>query len=135
METTPTNHPNLRPDTSGARERSGRTGSHSHVSNRTCRGILETTMKITEKQLLDNLTGITKGGNLVSTISAKQLFWAYRTGPTSDGYNAVTSRARATEITLEYDRDATIPLDPNCAEHDALETIHTLEQSLCGDEV
>lgn len=91
--------------------------------------------KITEKMLLDNYNGICKGGTKISVIGSLKIYWDYRTGDTGDGCNCVTSRDRAEEITLEYDRFGVIPLDSGCDNHPATAKIVSDEAALWGDEV
>lgn len=92
-------------------------------------------MKITEKQLLAGYAGKTQGGNNISEIAGERIYWDYRTGRQEDGYNPVTSKERAGEITLEYNRVGTIELDNNCADHPAIARIEQEEAEMWGVEV
>lgn len=91
-------------------------------------------MKLTEKVLLDGYKGKTNGGSNISQVEGKKIFWDYRTGIQEDGYNPVTSRERAGEVTLEYDRIGTIALDSSCQEHPALARIAHHEAEMWGTE-
>jgi len=90
---------------------------------------------ITEKMLLDNYSGIANGGALISTINNTTVYWDYRTGITSDGYNCVCSRGRAAVITLEYNRRGNVNLDASCDNHCALSEIDSDVDCLYGDKV
>jgi hypothetical protein len=92
-------------------------------------------MKITEKMLLDNYVGITNGIDSISDINGVKIFWNYRTGRTDDGYNCVTDRKNATEISLENDRYGKIDLDDDCENHPALSKIILLYQKLFGTHI
>lgn len=97
-------------------------------------------MKITEKLLLDHLHGITEFGILISDLpsagTTERIWWNYRVGQESDGSNCTCwPRDRASEISLEVDRQGTIALDPGCANHPALAEIESLEQKMGGDEI
>lgn len=91
-------------------------------------------MKITEKQLLDNLDGISKGGDYMSKINGETVWWTYRTGLESDGFNCICDRDRATEITLENNRHATIEM-VDCDNHPALKELKRLDNIIGGDEI
>lgn len=92
-------------------------------------------MKITEKALLDGYHGKANGGSNISSIKGERIFWDYRTGRTNDGYNCVTDRERAGEITLDYDRVGTIDLDSSCDNHPAVAKIERQEAEMWGDQV
>jgi hypothetical protein len=92
-------------------------------------------MKITEKELLNTLDGISKGTAYISKIGGEDIYWVYRTGRQSDGYNCHCSRDEASEITLEWSRMGTIDLDPECDDHSALATIERFEEELFGSEI
>lgn len=94
-------------------------------------------MKITEKLLLDHYDGISAGLVLLSDIpGAGRVCWNYRRGKTGDGYNPVCDdRDDASEITLEYDRCGTIPLDPANADHPAIEKMAHDLAKIYGDEI
>jgi len=92
-------------------------------------------MKITEKLLLDNYSYTCNGGSKVSAVAGQHIWWEYRTGQDSDGYNPVCcSRESASGITLEYGRDATIGLGDH-ADHPALSQIASDEAAMWGSEV
>ena len=90
-------------------------------------------MKITEKMLLDGLSGITQGGDYISTISDKKIFWAYRYEH-EEGW-AVCERERADFVTLEYDRVGEIDLDSDNDNHPAIAVIARMENELWGNEI
>ena len=72
---------------------------------------------------------------MLSIVDGRKIWWAYRTGETEDGYNCVTSRDRATEITLEYDRSGTVAVDSNCNDHLSVGRIVTDEARLWGNQI
>jgi len=92
-------------------------------------------MKLTEKILLDNYTAKSNGGDNISDINGTRIWWNYRTGTDSDGYNPVCSRDNASEITLANDRIATLPLDAECDDHESVQKIRDDGQKLWGGNV
>jgi len=79
----------------------------------------ETIMEITEKLLLDNYDGLSKGLVNMSEIEGIIIWWEYR--KVADGYHTVVSdRDFACEITLENDRTGTIPLSDENNNHPSL---------------
>lgn len=93
------------------------------------------TMRITERGLLDGYTGKANGGSNISIIEGQTIWWEYREGRDSDGYNCVCSRDQASEITLEYDRCGTILMSERNDSHPAIQRIHNAEQAMWGDRV
>lgn len=91
--------------------------------------------RITEKALLDGYIDCTDTGTKISEVSGVRIWWDYRTGDTGDGYNCVTDRARADEITLEYGRVGRIEIDRSCDTHSSLTTITEDETTLWGTAV
>lgn len=89
--------------------------------------------KITERMLLDNYDGITRGGSYISVIHNKRVYWIYRTGQDEQGYNVHCARDHASEITLEYDRVGTVEIDDDCDDHPSLRRIAEDERTLWGD--
>ena len=82
-------------------------------------------MKYTEKMLLDGYDGLCNGGSYLSIIDGVKRWWEYRRGNWEDGYNPVTNRDKATEITIN-DMGyilTTIDLDSDCDNHPALSRI------------
>lgn len=92
-------------------------------------------MKITEKALLDGYDGHTNDGDLISVIRGKEVRWTYRKGRDPDGYNCVSTRVDAGEITLEWDRVGRIPLEKRCENHPALARIAREEAEMWGDQI
>ena len=94
-------------------------------------------MRITERRLLDGYARKSKYGDNISNVKNSRIVWAYRTGRDNrtDGYNPVCHRLSASEITLEYDRVGTLPLQVRCATHPALEKIAHDEAKMWGTEV
>jgi len=90
-------------------------------------------VQLTENVLLDGYQGIAEAGNLMSEVNDETIWWEYRTGLQSDGYNPVCNRERAAEITLSYSRIGTLPLDPACDDHPALARINRDERQIMGD--
>lgn len=90
-------------------------------------------MKITEKLLLDNLTGITTTGCPISDLpDGTRIWWEYRTGLDCEGYNPVCFRERASEITLENNRFGTIPVDAENGHHPSVQQLQHWLDSLYG---
>jgi hypothetical protein len=92
-------------------------------------------MKISEKALLDGYDGITNGGNYISKVKGDVVFWNYRVGQTCDGFNCVTTRDDATEISLENDRVGTVKMTSRWDKHNAVKQIKSDENKLWGDEL
>ena len=93
-------------------------------------------MRITERRLLDGYDGKSKGGYNISDINNSRIWWAYRKGKHySDGGNPVCDRLSAMEITLEYERAGTLPLQARCATHPSLAKIAHDEAKMWGVEV
>ncbi len=88
-------------------------------------------MKITEKALLDNYTGITNGGDKISTIDGQKIIWNYRYIHGEGA--AVCDQEKADIITLEYDRVGEIELTES--NHSAFAKITQHENILFGDEL
>ena len=93
------------------------------------------TMKISEKALLDGYYTITNGGDYVSRVRGKDIYWNYRTGRTEDGYNSVTNREKATEISLDYDKDGFVKMTSKWDNHKSIKKIESDEAKLGGNEI
>jgi len=90
--------------------------------------------KFSEKVLLDNYQCLCNGGSFLSIIEGKEYWWEYRRGDWNDGYNPVTTRNRASEITVNIVGYiiSTIEIDSNCDNHPTLDKILKEEAELYG---
>jgi hypothetical protein len=75
---------------------------------------------VTEKQLLDGYLGVSSGGMVVSSVDDGLFYWNYRSGNDGYGYNYVTTRDKASQITLEYHRYGVINMDNTLSDHPSI---------------
>ena len=70
-------------------------------------------MKLTEEILIKGFAGLTNGGDIISIINGKKIYWNYRTDYSSraDGYSPVSDPDTADAIYLEHSRTGRITLN------------------------
>ena len=91
-------------------------------------------MKITEKMLLDNYDGISKGGTKISKINGENVWWDYRVEENGRP-STVCSAEKAEVITMENDRDGVVEIKSENRLHPSIDRINKDEAELWGTEI
>ena len=87
-------------------------------------------MKLTEKALLDNYSGITNGGDYISMVKGIHYFWSYHN---DEGVALFADNHEdASYITLTNNRAGTVKVSPKWRNHKSLELIYRDECKFYG---